>query len=86
MEDTRDVSFIVAPELAVSFTVNVIVAALPLVKLPSAHLTVPAALTAGCEHVPAVVVTLWYVVPAGTVSVKFAPTAVSGPLFVTLIV
>ena len=83
LEDTRAVLLTVVPELAASFTVNIIVTELPFAKLPSAQLTVPVPLIAGCEHVPSVVVTLWYVVPDGTVSVTVVPVAVSGPLFVT---
>jgi hypothetical protein len=82
-EDTRAVLVSVVPELAVSFTVNIIVTELPFAKLPSAQCTVPVPLITGCEHVPRVVVTLWYVVPDGTVSVTVVALPVSGPLFST---
>src|SRR6266852_5014815 len=73
------------PLEAVTFTTIVNVTLAPLARLARAQLTVPVPFTAGVTQ-PALGVTLWKVVPAGTASVSVTLTAGSGPLLWTVIV
>ena len=84
LENALPVSLSVLPAAAVSLTVIVTVALTPLARLPTLQLRVPVAPRTGAVQVPAPVVKLTKVVPAGVASETTVFIATSGPLLVTL--
>src|SRR5437667_8975225 len=84
LEDALPVSVSVLPAAAVSLTVIVTVALTPLARLPTLQLRVPVAPSAGAVQVPALVMKLTKLVPAGVAFETTVLTAMSGPLLVTL--
>ena len=76
----------IAPAAATSVTFMVTVTCPLGAKLPALQVKVPVEPAKGAVHVPALVVKLAKVVPAGVVSLITVLAAVSGPTFATVIV
>jgi hypothetical protein len=71
---------ITVPDAAVTFTMRLALILDPTGCEPSVQVTVPVAPCAGEVQLPGLTVTLWNVVPAGSVSVIATALAASGPV------